>query len=51
MAARITETEFLKRAEQRFGDQFDYSEMRWRSFKSPLKIRCCLLYTSPSPRD
>ena len=24
MAARITETEFLKRAEQRFGDQFDY---------------------------
>ena len=40
MAARITETEFLKRAEQRFGDQFDYSEMRWRSFKSPVKIRC-----------
>ncbi len=40
MAARITETEFLKRAEQRFGDQFDYSEVRWRSFKSPVKIRC-----------
>ena len=40
MAARITETEFLKRAEQRFGDQFDYSEMRWRSYKSPVKIRC-----------
>ena len=40
MAARITETEFLKRAEQRFGDQFDYSDVRWRSFKSPVKIRC-----------
>ena len=40
MAARITEDEFLKRAQQRFSDQFDYSEMRWRSYKSPVKIRC-----------
>lgn len=40
MAARITEAEFLKRAKQRFGDQFDYSAMRWRSYKSPVKIRC-----------
>lgn len=40
MAARITEDEFLKRAQQRFGDQFDYGEMRWRSYKSPVKIRC-----------
>ena len=40
MAARITESEFLKRATQRFGDQFDYSAMRWRSYKSPVKIRC-----------
>merc|ERR1711990_1115092 len=35
-----TKAEFLKRAEQRFGDQFDYSEIQWRSFKSPVKIRC-----------
>jgi hypothetical protein len=40
MAARITEAEFLKRAKQRFGDQYDYSAIRWRSFKSPVKIRC-----------
>lgn len=40
MAARITEAEFLKRAKQRFGDQFDYSAIRWRSYKSPVKIRC-----------
>ena len=40
MGARITKAEFLKRAEQRFGDQFDYSEIQWRSFKSPVKIRC-----------
>ena len=40
MAARITEAEFLKRAKQRFGDQFDYSSIRWRSYKSPVKIRC-----------
>ena len=40
MGARITEYEFLKRAVQRFGDQFDYSLMRWRSYKSPVQIRC-----------
>ena len=40
MGARITKAEFLKRAKQRFGDQYDYSAIRWRSFKSPVKIRC-----------
>ncbi len=40
MGARITQDEFLKRARQRFGDQFDYSQILWRSFKSPVKIRC-----------
>ena len=40
MGARITEDEFLKRAVQRFGDQFDYSLIRWRSYKSPVQIRC-----------
>ena len=25
---------------QRFGDQFDYSGIQWRSYKSPVKIRC-----------
>ena len=40
MAARITESEFLKRARERFGDHFDYSEIKYRSYKSPVKIRC-----------
>ena len=40
MGARITQDEFLKRAAQRFGDQFDYSLIRWRSYKSPVQIRC-----------
>ena len=40
MAARITESEFLKRAHERFGDHFDYSEIKYRSYKSPVKIRC-----------
>ena len=40
MGARITHDEFLKRAEQRFGAQFDYSMIRWRSYKSPVQIRC-----------
>ena len=41
MGARITLETFLKRAKQRFGDQFDYSGIQWRSFQSPVKIRCC----------
>lgn len=40
MAARITLEVFLKRAKQRFGEQFDYSGIQWRSYKSPVKIRC-----------
>ena len=40
MAARISKEEFLKRALQRFGDQYDYSDIHWRSYKSPVKIRC-----------
>lgn len=40
MAARITFELFLERAQQRFGDRFDYSEIQWRSYKSPVKIRC-----------
>ena len=40
MGARISQDEFLKRAEQRFGDQYNYEGMNWRSYKSPVKI-CC----------
>ena len=40
MAARITKDEFLARAQQRFGDRFDYSAIHYRSYKSPIKIIC-----------
>jgi len=40
MGARITEDLFLERAQQRFGDRFDYSGIHYRSYKSPIKIRC-----------
>ena len=40
MGARITEQQFLERAKQRYGDRFDYSEIHYRSYKSPIKIRC-----------
>ena len=40
MGARITEDLFLERAQQRFGDRFDYTGIHYRSYKSPIKIRC-----------
>jgi len=40
MGARITKDLFLERAQQRFGDRFDYSGIHYRSYKSPIKIRC-----------
>ena len=40
MGARSSQDDFLKRAEQRFGDQYNYEGMNWRSYKSPVKIRC-----------
>lgn len=40
MGARITEELFLERALQRFGQRFDYTGIHYRSYKSPIKIRC-----------
>ena len=40
MGARITKELFLERALQRFGDRFDYTGIHYRSYKSPIKIRC-----------
>ena len=31
---------FLARARSRFGDQYDYAAIFYRSYKSPIKIRC-----------
>ena len=40
MGARITKDQFLERAKQRFGDRFSYDDIHYRSYKSPIKIRC-----------
>lgn len=31
---------FLARAKARFGDRYDYSAIVYKSFKTPVKIRC-----------
>lgn len=31
---------FLQRARSRFGGQYDYSEIVYKSYKTPIKIRC-----------
>jgi hypothetical protein len=40
MGLRIDEATFLERAASRFGARYDYSEIVYRSFRSPIKIRC-----------
>jgi len=40
MGSPISEEVFLRRAQARFGDQYDYSGILYKSFKSPIKIRC-----------
>jgi hypothetical protein len=40
MGNPIDQQTFLARARARFGDRYDYSEIVYRSFKSPIKIRC-----------
>ena len=33
---------FLARAHDRFGNRYDYTEIVYKSFKTPIKIRCTL---------
>lgn len=40
MGLRIDEATFLERALSRFGARYDYSEVIYRSYRSPIKIRC-----------
>lgn len=40
MGNPISREVFLARATLRFGDAYDYSFLHYRSFKSPIKIRC-----------
>lgn len=40
MGSPIDLATFLGRAQARFGDRYDYSEIVYRSYKSPIRIRC-----------
>lgn len=40
MGNPISRDEFLQRAQARFGDRYDYSEIVYKSYKTPVKIRC-----------
>ena len=33
---------FLARARDRFGERYDYTEIIYKSYKTPIKIRCTL---------
>ena len=40
MGLRIDEATFLERAISRFVTRYDYSQMIYKSFRTPIKIRC-----------
>ena len=40
MGSPISEEVFLRRARARFGEHYDYAEIVYKSFKTPIKIRC-----------
>lgn len=40
MAVRIDRETFLKRAMERFGHHYSYEEIDYRSYRTPVKIRC-----------
>ena len=40
MGSPISQEVFLARARGRFGDKYDYATMLYKSFKTPIKIRC-----------
>ena len=40
MALRIDRDTFLERARARFGQRYCYDQIEYRSYRSPIKIRC-----------
>jgi hypothetical protein len=40
MGSPIDLATFLSRARSRFGDRYDYSEILYKSYKTPIRIRC-----------
>jgi hypothetical protein len=40
MGNPISREDFLQRALIRFGDRYDYAEIVYKSYKTPIRIRC-----------
>ena len=40
MGSPIDEATFLNRARARFGEKYDYTQIIYKSYKTPIKIRC-----------
>lgn len=40
MGSPIDEATFLNRAKTRFGGKYDYTKIVYKSYKTPIKIRC-----------
>lgn len=40
MGNPISQREFLRRALTRFGDHYDYSLIEYKSYKTPVRIKC-----------
>ncbi len=42
MGSPISKETFLQRARARFDDHYDYSQIVYKSYKTPIQIRCSL---------
>ncbi len=42
MGSPISKETFLARARARFGGRYDYAEIVYKSYKTPIRIRCTL---------
>lgn len=42
MGSPISKDTFLERAQARFAQHYDYSQMLYKSYKTPIQIRCTL---------
>jgi hypothetical protein len=42
MGSPISKETFLERAQARFADHYDYSQIIYKSYKTPIHIRCTL---------
>jgi hypothetical protein len=47
MGNPISEEVFLNRARARFGEKFDYTGIVYKSFKTPIRIRCTIHPVKP----